>query len=93
MIHKFVGSALAQFERSTLPEHQGTKTIVLRFLKIITPATKVTPSYDDYICCPKEGELYRRVPSRGREKNHQVWSIDADKVGSRGWGFRLLWDT
>jgi hypothetical protein len=51
-----VGSALARFERSTLPDHRGTRTVVLRFLKIITPAKCVTPGYDGYICEPKEGD-------------------------------------
>ena len=35
--HDFVGSALARFERSALPDHKGTKTVVFRFLETITP--------------------------------------------------------
>ncbi|TFK46224.1 hypothetical protein OE88DRAFT_1739672 [Heliocybe sulcata] len=30
------GRALVQFERSTLPEHEGTRTVVLRVLKVMT---------------------------------------------------------
>jgi len=62
-LRPFTGSALARFERSTLPEHKGTRTIVLRFLKIITPVKCVIPLdvHDDYMYYPKEGELHRRV--------------------------------
>jgi hypothetical protein len=35
--HEFVGSALVRFKRSTLPENEGTRTSLLRFLKMITP--------------------------------------------------------
>jgi hypothetical protein len=45
--HEFVGSALARFKRSTLPEHKGARTVVFRFLKIITPVKVVFPHYDD----------------------------------------------
>ncbi|TFK49316.1 hypothetical protein OE88DRAFT_410255 [Heliocybe sulcata] len=32
----FTGRALVQFERSTLPEHKGTRTVVLRILRVMT---------------------------------------------------------
>ena len=54
--NKFVlGSALARFERSTFPEHKGTRTVVLRFLKIILPLKCVIPLYDGYVVPSKEG--------------------------------------
>ena len=87
--HDFVGSALARFERSTLPDHEGTRTVVLRFLKIITPVKCVLPLYDGFIGCPKEGELHRRT----RYTSQSVWSVNIDK--SKGIlipGLRLLWD-
>ena len=83
--HKFVGSALVRFERSTLPEHKDTRTVVLRFLKIITPVKCVIPQYDNYIRCPKEGELCR--------KKHHVWSINIDKPSTMQRGLQLLWGT
>jgi hypothetical protein len=85
--HEFVGSALARFERSTLPEHQGTKNVVLRFLKIITPVKCVMPLYDGYLCYPKEGELLRK-------KGKPVWSVDIEQSMSivALAGFKLLWD-
>jgi hypothetical protein len=44
-----IGSALARFERSTLPEHKGTRTIVLRFLKIITPVKCIRKKRNTYV--------------------------------------------
>ena len=87
-----LGSALARFERSTLPEHKDARTVVLRFLKIITPVKCVIPSYDDYICPPKEGELYRRSKS-ARKLDQSVWSVNIDQTkGSLIRGLQLLWD-
>jgi hypothetical protein len=90
--HKSIGSALARFERSTLPDHKGTRTIVLRFLKIITPVKPTIHSYDDHVCFPKEGEFYQR---RGRgNKLCKPWSVNIDKSNATMLrGFRLLWDT
>jgi hypothetical protein len=96
--YESVGSALVQLERSTLQEHNGTRTVVLRFLKIITPVECVIPLYDGYIHCPKEGELYRRG------LKSQAWSVnlDRDKLKSVKLdrtklallrGLQLLWDT
>ena len=93
--HESLGSVLARFERSTLPEHKGTRTVVLRFLKIITPLSCVIPKYDKYIPCPVEGELYRR----GSKFAHQVWNINIDKPHPESVyqpyttrGLQLLWD-
>jgi hypothetical protein len=99
--HEFEGSVLVRFERSTLPEHEGTRTIVLRVLKIITPVKCVIPDYDGYLCCPKEGELYSRL-HRVTKKfpsplnlEQQVWSVNIDKSKNSliTTGLRLLWDT
>ena len=86
--HGFVGSALARFERSTLPEHNGTRTVLLRLLKIITPVECTIPHYDNYIRFPKEGELYLQ--------RAQVWSVNIDILRYKQKcilrGLRLLWD-
>jgi hypothetical protein len=93
-----VGSALARFERSTLPAHKGTRTVVLRILKIITPVKCVVSLYDGYIVSPEEGKLHRRSKYLRYAKtlDPPVWSfnIDLDKpnVMLRR-GLRLLWDT
>ena len=84
---------MVRFERSTLPEHEGTRTVVLRFLKIMTPVKCVIPLYDGYIVPPKEGELHRRSRTREAGKlNPRVWSANIDK-GARLRGLQLLWDT
>ena len=92
--HEFVGSALARFERSTLPEHDGTRTVVLRFLKIITPVKCVIPHYDGYIGFPKEGDLYRRTTKYTLSMDQPVWSVNIDNSkGAMLRGLRFLWDT
>jgi hypothetical protein len=87
---------LARFERSTLPEHNGTRHVVLRFLKIITPVKCVIPLYDGYIVPPEEGELHRRFRRKKKVAIEQVpvWSVNIDKPkGAMIPAFRLLWDT
>ena len=86
-----VGRALARFERSNLAKHKGTRTVVLRFVKIITPATCVIPHYDGYIVLPKEGELHRRFRSFS-DFNPPVWCCDIDKI-ARLRGLHLLWNS
>ena len=89
ILNEFVGSALVRFERSTIPDHKGTRTVVLRFLKIITPVECVIPHYAGKIVQPEEGELHRRM----RKAVPLVWSIDIDKDESvRARGLQLLWD-
>jgi hypothetical protein len=91
--NKSVGSALVRFERSTLPDHKGTRTVVLRFLKMITSVKCVKPLYDGYIVLPKEGELHRRC--RRNTINNSIrpaWSANIDK-SARLRGLQLLWDT
>jgi hypothetical protein len=88
--NEFVGSALARFERSTLPSHKGKRILVLRFLQIITPVTCVIPSYDGFIVAPTEGELHQKCKNTNLYK--EVWSVDIDKGGVMVPGLRLLWD-
>jgi hypothetical protein len=83
--HEFVGRALARLERSTLPEHKGTRTVVLRLLKTITPVKCVIPLYDGFICCPKEGELHQN-------SRRKVWSLNIDNPKAIKRGLQLLWD-
>ena len=88
---------MVRFERSTHPDHKGTRTIVLRFIKIITPVKCVIPFYDGHICWPKEGELhqrYQRSRQTIRKIEMSVWSVDIDKTKSvMKRGLQLLWDT
>jgi hypothetical protein len=90
---EFIGSALVRFERSTLVEHNGRRTVVLRFLKMLTPVKCVIPSYDGFIHLPKEGQLHQKA---GRFAGQGVWNVDIDKEskGPRSIirGLQLLWD-
>ena len=83
---------MVRFERSTLPEHNGTRSVVLRFLKIIRPVECVMPSYDGYIAKPKEGELHRRSRMHTVKTYPPVWSVNIDKKKVMR-GLQLLWDT
>jgi hypothetical protein len=89
--NRSVGRALARFERSTLPDHIGTRIVVLRILKISTPVKCVIPDYGGYIVPPKEGELHRRTKVLTRISNPPAWSGYIDKNNSLQ-GLRLLWD-
>ena len=58
----FIGSASARFGtfngESTLIDHKGRRTVVLRFLKVIRPVKCLIPFSDGCTSCPKEGEHY-----------------------------------
>ncbi|TFK52866.1 hypothetical protein OE88DRAFT_1310926 [Heliocybe sulcata] len=77
----YTGNVELQFEPSRLPEHKGTRTVVLRIVKVYGLSRR-----EDYIGTPgpepREGELVtRRV--RGRADRIRVpWSLDIDKAGA-----------
>jgi hypothetical protein len=85
---------LVRFERSTLPDHIGTRTVVLRFLKIITAVKCVIPLYDGSIVPPEEGELHRRstISHKKVVKSDQlVWSFNIDRKSSNVRCLQMLW--
>ena len=87
--HESIGTAWVRFERSRLLDHKGTRTVVIRIIKIITPVKCVISLYDDYICLPRAGELHQRFSG----KDQSVWSVNIDKSKSTMLpGLRLLWD-
>lgn len=73
------GSAHCCFERSNLPDHRGTRTLVMRILKITTPVISLLSNYTGGVPKPVEGEL---VMKRATLRNSRVefWSIDVDKL-------------
>ena len=90
---KCLGS-IRTFNAPRTQRHKESRTVVLRFLKIITPVKCVIPHYDGHISCPMEGELYQRHPA-GPKARQKVWSVNIDKsVGpeSARLGLKLLWD-
>ncbi|TFK52207.1 hypothetical protein OE88DRAFT_1657322 [Heliocybe sulcata] len=89
----YTGRALIQFERSTLPEHKGTRTVVLRIVKIIE-MTK-SPASDDvsWMPEPQEGGL---VMKRVQKRSWVPWSVDVDRPqrgsGSTAKALTILFD-
>ncbi|TFK46190.1 hypothetical protein OE88DRAFT_1041720 [Heliocybe sulcata] len=72
----FAGRALVQFERSTLPEHKGTRTVVLRIVKLIELAKSEDPDEASGMPEPKEGSL---VMTRRVHRHWAPWSVDVDR--------------
>jgi len=44
--------------------HRGTRTLIIRILKIVSPIQRMIPDYDGFITWPTEGGLvmYRGMP-------------------------------
>ncbi|TFK46188.1 hypothetical protein OE88DRAFT_1041570 [Heliocybe sulcata] len=72
----YAGRAVIQLERSTLPEHYGTRTVVLRIVEVIQ-LTKSEGSDDTSgMPEPKEGGL---IMTRTRGSHRwRPWSVDVD---------------
>ncbi|KIM86875.1 hypothetical protein PILCRDRAFT_815309 [Piloderma croceum F 1598] len=72
-IRPYLGSALCCFERSNLPQHIGTRTAVVRIVKILSPPKSVYPNYDGCVPLPVEGEFvhfgYKQVGLQPRSFN------------------------
>lgn len=75
------GSAFVCLERSPLPAHIGTRTMVLRVQKIISPIRTRIPDYDGHLPKPVEGEL---VMKRANGGSIEPWSLDIDAKGLTG---------
>lgn len=80
----YKGRALAQFERSTLPAHRGTRTVVLRLVKIFDLARgeNVPPSLS--VPAPEEGGLALVRVSGPGPTRYIPYAHDVDKEGPRG---------
>lgn len=62
-----------RFELSTLPQHAGQPTVVLRVVKMVEPPRVTIPGYDGYLPPPVEGELVMR-PGRGHSVELHPWA-------------------
>jgi hypothetical protein len=71
------GSALCCFERSNLPQHKGTRTVVIRIVKIISPVTCRYPDYPSR-ALPVEGGLLQHHRKR---TGLQPFSFNVDLEG------------
>ncbi|KAJ7641517.1 hypothetical protein FB45DRAFT_900396 [Roridomyces roridus] len=76
LIRPYTGSALAQFERSTLPEHNSNSTLVMRIVTMLQEPECVVPGYDGYIPVPRAGELVHRPMGHGRGAQLGPWFCD-----------------
>ncbi|KAJ6524432.1 hypothetical protein DFH09DRAFT_937255, partial [Mycena vulgaris] len=83
-------SALAQFERSALPEHAGTDTLVMRIVKMLTAPTCVLPDYDGYLPPPAEGALVHRRMGHARAVRLQPWHCDVAGPSDSAAALRIL---
>ncbi|EPQ61359.1 hypothetical protein GLOTRDRAFT_109411 [Gloeophyllum trabeum ATCC 11539] len=76
----FTGVCIMQFERSTLPEHRGSRTVVLRIVKILSLHLSAGAALDDRLPLPEEGCLLQTRFSRGRGAYCVApWSVDVDQ--------------
>ncbi|KZT21908.1 hypothetical protein NEOLEDRAFT_1072704 [Neolentinus lepideus HHB14362 ss-1] len=78
--NQYTGRALLQFERSKLEEHKGTRTVVLRMVRILD--MEKSENFVDIRSMPvsKEGNLMMK---RGTHGAWSTWSVDVDKPFSR----------
>ncbi|TFK53887.1 hypothetical protein OE88DRAFT_1625265 [Heliocybe sulcata] len=82
--------ALVQFERSTLPEHKGTRTVVLRILKVITKSE----GSDDASWMPEPQDDSLDMT----EIHEHCWSWNVDQpsrgvpLGASAKALRILFD-
>ncbi|KAG5638226.1 hypothetical protein H0H81_001227 [Sphagnurus paluster] len=75
--HCYSGRIQLRFERSSLEEHKGTNTIVLRVLKIVEPIRALHPNSEQYIPIPREGQLFQR---RRRTGELYTYGLDLDHL-------------
>lgn len=93
-----LGSALACFERSTLPSHAGRRAVVLRILEIVRPVALAAAEkgYAGRVEPPRAGELLMVAQvgdRRKRKRKPTPWAFDLDKKGDSSVRrmLRLLW--
>ncbi|TFK52128.1 hypothetical protein OE88DRAFT_1657180 [Heliocybe sulcata] len=67
----FTGRALVQFERSTLPEHEGTRTVVLRIVRVM-------PNSDGFDQASWMPELHEDGLDMTGIHQH-AWSLNVDR--------------
>ncbi|KZT28309.1 hypothetical protein NEOLEDRAFT_1129697 [Neolentinus lepideus HHB14362 ss-1] len=78
--NQYTGSALLQFERSTLAEHKGTRTVVMRMVKILDMEKSENLVDIGSMSVPEEGSLMMK---RGTHGAWSTWSVNVDKPRSR----------
>ncbi|KAJ6617286.1 hypothetical protein B0H10DRAFT_2034216 [Mycena sp. CBHHK59/15] len=85
----FSGTALASFERSSLPAHVGRRVLLLRILELTAQPAPAVRGYAGRVVPPAAGELFA-VSIRGRPA--APWAFDVDGRSAAARVLRLLWD-
>lgn len=74
--HLFVlGTVLARFEKSELPEHKTEPAVVIRVLDILSTINCVIPDYDFHVPVPVKGQLIAK-------REQTPWSINISETTS-----------
>ncbi|KAF9031316.1 hypothetical protein BJ165DRAFT_1599301 [Panaeolus papilionaceus] len=88
----------ACFERSTLPEHEGNRVVVMRCLRVVEPLVMKSPKIGQIMdpqsistYTPTPGQILQNLP-RG-QKTARAWSMDIsdDSKHLSAPALRLLW--
>ncbi|KAJ7082631.1 hypothetical protein B0H15DRAFT_1024405 [Mycena belliarum] len=87
------GSAIARFERSTLPEYAGRRVLHLRFIRILEPASATMDrpaSSAKRVLRPEEGQLLT-ISCQLDPPSPWAYDIDKPRVDAAA-ALRALWD-
>ena len=74
LLYFILGTILARFEKSNLPEHMHKRRVVIRVLDILSPINCVIPDYDLDIQLPEAGQLIAKL--KAKSSSYHPWSID-----------------
>ncbi|KAJ7278239.1 hypothetical protein C8J57DRAFT_1126142 [Mycena rebaudengoi] len=90
LMYPYAGSAVACFERSTLPEHAGNRVLLIRILKILVPVTCTIPNHAGRVGRPQEGEF---IMVSHYKRPRSPWSYDVDRNKPAAAALRSIIDT
>lgn len=82
-----LGSAVARFELSTLPEHSGANVMVVRIIQILQPVECVLPDHSEYHEKPGKGSL---ITTRGPDGVRRAFSIDLGRNNAAIVGLKIF---
>ncbi|KAJ6546031.1 hypothetical protein DFH09DRAFT_1040323 [Mycena vulgaris] len=88
-VFPWTGSAVARFERSTLPENAGRRVLHIRIMKIIQPVAYTVGGYQGRVVRPEEGHLFT-VRYHGGPPLPWAYDLDRDEIKLSA--LRVLWD-
>ncbi|TFK52891.1 hypothetical protein OE88DRAFT_1733879 [Heliocybe sulcata] len=74
----YTGKIILQFERSILPEHEGTRTVVLRIVEVLDFAKQDVTQGDPIVPEPKAGGLFLTRKTSPGLMHWVPWSFNVD---------------